>query len=88
MIRPQRAVMTKPTILLPRAVLVGVLAFCLWTAAEAKAAAGYLMVPPRVPRAAGQAKAPNVCVAGRIVEPSGSQTTFAVTLGGDPNLQY
>ena len=32
--------MTKPTILLLRAVLVGVLAFCPCTAAEAKAAAG------------------------------------------------
>ena len=79
--------MAKPTIMLLRAVLVTVLALCLWNAAEAKAAAGYLTVPPGAPRAV-QAKAPNVCVAGRIVDPSGSHTTFGVTLGGDPNMQY
>ena len=75
--------MAKPTITLLRAVLVAVLALCLWKSAEAKAAAGYLTVPPGAPRAV-QAKAPNVCVAGRIVDPSGSHTTFGVTLGGDP----
>jgi hypothetical protein len=79
--------MARPTITL-RAALVAVLALCLWKAAEAKAAAGDLMVPPCAPRAAVEAKGPNVCVAGRIVDPSGSQTTFGIALRGDRNMQY
>lgn len=80
--------MAKPTITLLRAVLIAVLALCLWTAAQAKGAAGYPAVPPDVPAAAVQAKAANVCVAGRIVDPAGSQTTSRVTFGKDPNKQY
>jgi hypothetical protein len=75
--------MARPTITLLRAVLVAVLTLCLWKAAEAKTAAGDLMVRPCAPRAAVEAKGPNVCVAGRIVDPSGSQTTFGIALGGD-----
>jgi hypothetical protein len=79
--------MAKPTITLLRAVLVAVLALCLWTAAQAKGAAGYPAVPPDVPAAAVQATAANGCVAGRRVGPPGSQTTTGVTLVGDPNKQ-
>jgi hypothetical protein len=61
--------MAKPTITLLRAVLVAVLALCLWKSAQAKAAAGYLAVPPGAPRAAVHAKAPNACVAGESSTP-------------------
>jgi hypothetical protein len=80
--------MTKPTTTLLRAVLAAVLALCLWTAAQAKAAAGYPMVPSGAPVVTVQAKAPNVCVAGGVVDPSGSQKRLGVALGGDPNMQY
>jgi hypothetical protein len=46
---------------------------------------GYVTVPPGAPRVAVQAKAPNIGVAGRMVDPSGSHTTFGVTVGGSPN---
>jgi hypothetical protein len=80
--------MTKPTTTLRRALLAAVLALCVWTAAQTKAAAGYLMVPPGAPAAAVQAKASTGCAAGGVVDPSGSQTTLGVALGGDPNMQY
>jgi hypothetical protein len=59
--------MTKPTTTLLRAVLAAVLVLCLWTAAQAKATAGYPMVPPGAPAAAVQPKALNIGVAGGIV---------------------
>jgi hypothetical protein len=61
--------MTKPRTTLLRAALAAVLVLCQWTAGQAKAAAGYPMVPPGAPAAAVQPTAPNIGVAGGIVEP-------------------
>jgi hypothetical protein len=80
--------MAKPTITMLRAVFVAVRALCLWKSAEAKAAAGHLTVPPGDQEPPFRRKVPNLWVAGRIVDPPGSHTTFGVTLGGSPSMQY